>query len=65
MFAGISTVSIGHANPRIKKLISDQADKLMHTTPIYLTEYQGMYSKALCDELGPEYDQVFLCNCGS
>jgi alanine-glyoxylate transaminase/(R)-3-amino-2-methylpropionate-pyruvate transaminase len=65
LIAGISTVSIGHAHPAISKIIADQADKLMHTTPIYLTEYQGLYSKALCDELGPEYDQVFLCNSGS
>ncbi len=65
LIAGVSTVSIGHAHPAIRKIITDQSDKLMHTTPIYLTEWQGKYSKALCDELGPEYDQVFLCNSGS
>jgi alanine-glyoxylate transaminase/(R)-3-amino-2-methylpropionate-pyruvate transaminase len=65
LIAGISTVSIGHAHPAITKVVAEQSDKLMHTTPIYLTEFQGKYSKALCDELGPEYDQVFLCNSGS
>jgi alanine-glyoxylate transaminase/(R)-3-amino-2-methylpropionate-pyruvate transaminase len=65
LIAGISTVSIGHSHPAITKVIADQADKLIHTTPIYLTEFQGQYSKALCEELGPEYDQVFLCNSGS
>ena len=65
LIAGISTVSIGHAHQGITKLIAEQSDKLMHTTPIYLTEFQGKYSKALCDELGPEYDHVFLCNSGS
>jgi alanine-glyoxylate transaminase / (R)-3-amino-2-methylpropionate-pyruvate transaminase len=65
LIAGISTVSIGHSHPAITKVITEQAGRLMHTTPIYLTEYQGEYSKALCDELGPEYDQVFLCNSGS
>ena len=37
LIAGISTVSIGHSHKGITKLISEQADRLMHTTPIYLT----------------------------
>lgn len=48
LIAGISTVSIGHSHPAITKVLTEQADKLMHTTPIYLTEWQGLYSKALC-----------------
>lgn len=37
LIAGISTVSIGHSHPAITKVIAEQADRLMHTTPIYLT----------------------------
>ena len=29
-------ISIGHSHPAIKKIIQDQADKLIHTSTIYM-----------------------------
>jgi len=31
-----SAVNQGHCHPKITKLIQDQADKLVHTSPIYM-----------------------------
>jgi acetylornithine/succinyldiaminopimelate/putrescine aminotransferase len=46
------------------KVITEQAQKLIHTSPIYASEWQGEYSKRLCQELGEGYDSVYLCNSG-
>jgi alanine-glyoxylate transaminase/(R)-3-amino-2-methylpropionate-pyruvate transaminase len=64
LIAGISTVSIGHSHPVITKVVADQVSKLTHTSPIYLSEWQAEYSKKLCEELGGDYDSVYLCNSG-
>jgi len=64
LIAGISTVSCGHSHPAITKAVSDQVVKVMHTSPIYLSEWQAEYSKQLCQQLGPEFDSVYLCNSG-
>jgi 4-aminobutyrate aminotransferase len=37
-FAGILTTSVGHNNPTVKKHISDQVDKLLHTSTLYPNE---------------------------
>lgn len=47
LIAGISTVCLGHCHPAITKVIQDQADKLIHTSPIYMGESQTKYAKAL------------------
>ena len=63
--SGISVVSCGHCHPSINKVIHEQADKLAHTSSIYASEWQGEYSKRLCEELGEGFDSVYLCNSGS
>ena len=65
LISGISTVSVGHCHPRITKVIREQAEKLVHTTSIYMNSYQGDYSKMLCESLGEGFDTVFLTNSGS
>lgn len=45
---GISTVSVGHCHPRLNKIFTDQVQKLLHISPIYLHEYHGEYIKNLC-----------------
>lgn len=52
LISGISTVVLGHSHPEVTRVIRDQADKLVHTSPIYLSEHQAEYSKMLCKELG-------------
>lgn len=36
LVAGIAVVSVGHCHPRITKVIAEQAEKLVHTSTIYL-----------------------------
>lgn len=64
LISGISTVGLGHSHPVITKVVQDQVTRLTHTSPIYLSEWQAEYSKRLCQELGGEYDSVYLCNSG-
>lgn len=64
LISGISTVGLGHSHPVITKVVQDQVTRLTHTSPIYLSEWQGEYSKRLCQELGGDYDSVYLCNSG-
>jgi alanine-glyoxylate transaminase / (R)-3-amino-2-methylpropionate-pyruvate transaminase len=63
--SGISTISCGHSHPTITKVLQEQSSKLAHTSPIYASEWQGEYSKRICQELGDGFDSVFLCNSGS
>lgn len=55
-------VVLGHNHPAIKKVIQDQSGRLIHTSTIYMNETQGEYSKLLLDQLGPGFDNVYLCN---
>jgi len=64
LIGGIATISVGHSNPYITKVASEQIGKLQHISQIYLHEWQGEYSKRLCQELGDGFDSVYLCNSG-
>lgn len=46
-------VNIGHNHPAIQKVIQDQADRLIHTSIVLMSETQGEYSKLILDQLGP------------
>jgi alanine-glyoxylate transaminase/(R)-3-amino-2-methylpropionate-pyruvate transaminase len=63
--SGIATVAVGHAHPRISKVIEEQSKKLVHTSQIYMHEKQAEYAKMLCDSLGPGFDSVYFCNSGA
>jgi len=39
--SGIATVAVGHAHPRISKVIEEQSKKLVHTSQIYMHEKQA------------------------
>ena len=62
--SGISTVSIGHSHPALVNAITDQSKKLVHVSQIMLSNVQAEYSKMLCDQLGGDFDTVYLCNSG-
>lgn len=64
LIGGIATISVGHSHPAITKAASEQIGKLQHTSQIYFNEWQGEYSKRLCQELGDGFDSVYLCNSG-
>ena len=41
LFSGVATVSCGHSHPLVVKAVKDQADRLMHTSSLYLNEWYG------------------------
>ena len=63
LISGIGVNSLGHAHPRIVKVIQKQAGLLMHTSNLYYHEYQGKLAKKLCDASGLQ--RVFFCNSGT
>src|SRR5215472_18999626 len=45
--SGIGVNALGHAHPRIVKVIRDQAGLLLHTSNLYYNEFQGPLAKKL------------------
>uniref|UniRef100_A0A914DEX1 Alanine--glyoxylate aminotransferase 2, mitochondrial n=1 Tax=Acrobeloides nanus TaxID=290746 RepID=A0A914DEX1_9BILA len=65
MFGGIVTVSVGHCHPKVNEALKKQADKLWHTTSIYLTTPIYEYAKKLTDKLPDHLKVCFFVNSGS
>ena len=63
LLSGIGVNALGHAHPRIMRVIGEQAPKLIHCSNLYYHEYQGKLAKKLCDASG--LDRVFFCNSGA
>src|SRR3954469_19144491 len=61
--AGIGVNALGHAHPRIVKVIRDQAALLMHCSNLYYHEYQGPLAKKLSEISG--LARSFFCNSGT
>jgi alanine-glyoxylate transaminase/(R)-3-amino-2-methylpropionate-pyruvate transaminase len=64
-FAGIVTVSVGHAHPKVTKRVQDQAAALAHTTTIYLHPFMGEFAKRLAAKMPPGLDVTYFVNSGS
>ena len=66
-FAGIVTVSVGHAHPKIVERVRQQVGKLSHTTTIYLHPTIGQYGKLLAEHFpaGSELNVTYFTNSGS
>jgi len=64
-FAGIVTVSVGHAHPKVTKRVQDQAAALAHTTTIYLHPFMGEFAKRLAARMPPGLDVTYFVNSGS
>jgi len=69
MFAGIVTVSVGHCHPKVTKAVTDQMQRLQHTTNIYLNPQIALYSQELmakfADVENLKDGTVFFTNSGS
>ena len=65
MFAGIVTVSCGHAHPRITAAIKDQVDTLQHATTIYLHPTYVQFAKKLASKMPSGLDVTYFTNSGS
>ena len=63
LISGIGVNALGHAHPRIMKVIREQSAKLIHTSNLYFHRYQGLLAKKLCETSGLE--RVFFCNSGT
>jgi acetylornithine/N-succinyldiaminopimelate aminotransferase len=60
---GIGVSALGHAHPRIVKVMREQAGRLLHTSNLYYHEYQGPLAKRLVEMSG--LARVFFCNSGT
>jgi len=63
LISGIGVNSLGHAHPRIMRVLKEQAGLLIHTSNLYYHEYQGPLAKRLCETSG--LARTFFCNSGT
>ena len=68
--AGIAVNSLGHCDPEITKVISEQSETLIHASNLYHNPWTGALSKLLIDETHTsgamrDASQVFVCNSGA
>jgi acetylornithine/N-succinyldiaminopimelate aminotransferase len=61
--SGVAVVSLGHANPRLTKVLTEQAQKLWHCSNLFEVEGQKRVAKLLLDHSFA--DTVFFCNSGA
>ena len=60
---GIGVSALGHAHPRLVKVIREQAGLLIHTSNLYYHQYQGQLAKRLCQMSGLQ--RCFFANSGT
>jgi predicted acetylornithine/succinylornithine family transaminase len=63
LIAGIGVNALGHANPRILRIIRNQSALLMHCSNLYYHEYQGPLAQRLAEISGLQ--RSFFCNSGT
>ncbi len=63
LLAGLGVNALGHAHPRIVKVIRDQAAKVIHVSNLYYNQYQGLLAEKLCTKSG--LDRAFFSNSGT
>lgn len=61
--SGIACTPLGHANPEITAAITQQAQRLTHTSNLYYTNPSAELAKSLVAHGG--LDKVFFCNSGA
>lgn len=61
--SGIAVNCLGHADEGLLSVITEQSQKLMHTSNLYWNEEQIKLAKALVEKSG--MDQAFFCNSGA
>jgi predicted acetylornithine/succinylornithine family transaminase len=60
---GIATVSLGHANPRLREAVVEQSKLIWHASNLYYTEPQIRLAEKLVARSFA--DRVFFCNSGA
>src|SRR5271157_4083982 len=61
--SGLGVNALGHAHPRIVKVIREQAARVIHLSNLYYNEYQGQLAEKLCQKSG--LDRAFFTNSGT
>ena len=61
--AGIATCSLGHADARLLRAVTDQLSRLHHVSNLYYTREQGELAKWIVTRSCA--DRVFFCNSGA
>ena len=61
--AGIAVNNIGHSHPAVARAISQQAERLIHTSNLYYTENQVLLAEKLKALTG--MDRAYFCNSGA
>ena len=65
MFAGIATVSCGHAHPKVVARVNAQNATLQHATTIYLHPNLPLLARRLAEKLPPGLEVTYFVNSGS
>lgn len=63
LLSGIGVNALGHAHPRILKVLKEQAAKMIHCSNLYFNEYQGLLAERVCRV--SHLDRAFFCNSGA
>lgn len=61
--SGIGVNALGHAHPRIMKVLREQAGLLIHSSNLYYHQYQGPLAKRLAEMSGLQ--RTFFANTGT
>jgi acetylornithine/N-succinyldiaminopimelate aminotransferase len=60
---GIGVNALGHAHPRLVKVIREQAGRMLHCSNLYFHAYQGPLAERLAKASGLQ--RTFFCNSGA
>lgn len=63
LISGIGVNALGHAHPRMLRVLREQAAKLIHCSNLYYHEYQGLLAERLAKVSGLQ--RTFFCNSGT
>jgi acetylornithine/N-succinyldiaminopimelate aminotransferase len=61
--SGVAVNALGHAHPKLIKALTEQAQKVWHTSNLYRVAGQESLAEKLCKATGME--RVFFCNSGA
>jgi 4-aminobutyrate aminotransferase len=64
-FGGVLTVSVGHANPKVNQAITEQINKVSHTSTLYINKPQAELAEKLAQITPGKLQKSFFTNSGT
>jgi 4-aminobutyrate aminotransferase len=64
-FGGVLTVSVGHANPDVNRAIKEQADKVSHTSALYINKPAAALAAKVAEIAPGDLTRTFFTNSGT